>query len=172
MPLQHLTQEGSLAIGGVAMANQFGAWGIVPDRGKGGLIPLWTDFEVRGENRVLPTPAPSVTGVVIPYQRRITQSGHDLRLLVTGDIDGQTGATPTDAIVGLEANLAYLTANVIQPPATASGTRAAVLTMPSGATRTADVQVLRTTVETYLLHECGSLWIAKLRIDIPGGRFT
>lgn len=173
MPLQHLTQEGSLTVDGVAMANAFGAWGILSDaRGNGGLVKLWTDFAVRGQNRVLPTPAPSATGVVIPYERRITETRVDFNLVVTGDVDGQTGATPADAIQGLEANLAYLTANVIDPPATATGTRAAVLTMPSGATRAADIQSLGTTVQTYLLQECASLWIATWHVTIPEGRFT
>jgi hypothetical protein len=168
MPLAHLTQEGSLSVGGVALANAFGAWGIVGDeRGNGGLVKLWTDFDVRGEDRILP----SVTGV-IAYPRRMTATRHDLRLLVTGDVNGQTGATPSDATQGLETNLEYLRANFLAPVATATGTRAATLTMPSGSTRTADIHVLGTTVQTYLLQECASLWIGTVHIDIPEGRFS
>lgn len=173
MPIQHLTQEGALEVDGIAMANPFGAWGIVSDeKGNGGLLQLWTDFSVRGENRVLPTPAPSATGAVIPYEHRVTESKCDLRLLVTGDVDGQTGAINTDAVTGLEVNLGYLMTNVILPPATATGTRAAELTMPSGATRTADIQSTGTTTQTYLLQDCWSLWIATWHIIIPAGRFT
>lgn len=168
MPIQHTTQEGSLTIDGFAMANQFGAWGIVSDeRGNGGLVKLWADFEVRGEDRILP----SVPGF-LSYQRRITETRVDLRLLVTGDIDGQTGAVQADAIAGLEANLELLRAGVIAPVDTQAGTRAATLTMPSGGTRTADIHVLQVTTQSYLLQECGSLWIGTLHIDIPEGRFS
>lgn len=168
MPIQHLTQEGSLSLDGINLANSFGAWGILSDaKGVGGLVPLWTDFEVRGENRILP----SVTGVIM-YEHRVTESEFDLTLAVTGDIDGQTGAIPTDAIQGLETNLAYLTTNVILPPGNSTGTRAGVLTKPSGATLTTSVQVMYTKVQTYLLQECGSLWIGKLHIRLPEGRFS
>jgi hypothetical protein len=168
MPILNLIGEGSMTVDGIAMANTFGAWGIVADeRGKGGLVPLWTDFAVRGENRILP----SVTGVIM-YEHRVTETRYDFRLLVTGDVDGQTGATPTDAIEGLEANLDYLVTNIIEPPGTSTGTRAAVITKPSGATVSADIQSLGTTVQTYLLQDCASLWIATWHIDIPAGRFT
>jgi len=167
MPLQHLTQEGNLSLDGINLQNSFGAWGIIPEKGKGGLIQLWTDFEVRGQNRILP----SVTGVIM-YEHRITESEFDLRLVVTGDINGQTGATFTDAIQGLETNLAYLETNMIAPPGNATGTRAGILTMPSGATRTTSVQVMHTKVQEYLLQECAAGWIAMLHIRLPEGRFS
>ena len=167
MPLQHLTQEGTLSLDGISLQNTFGAWGIIPNKGRGGLIPLWTDFAVRGQNRILP----SVTGVIM-YEHRVTETEYDLRLAVTGDVDGQTGLSNTDAVQGLEVNLDYLTTNVILPPGNSTGTRAGVLIKPSGETLTASVQVMYTKVEDYLLQECASLWIAMLHIRLPEGRFS
>jgi len=167
MPIQHLTQEGTLSLDGISLQNPFGAWGVVPNKGKGGLIPLWTDYEVRGQNRILP----SVTGVIM-YEHRVTETEYDLRLAVTGDVDGQTGLSNTDAIEGLETNLDYLTTNVILPPGGPTGARAGVLVKPSGATLNASVQVMHTKVEDYLIFECAAIWIAMLHIRLPEGRFS
>lgn len=168
MPLTGLTAEGSLSIDGVDMANQFGAWGILHDgRGEGGLLKLWSpDFVIRGENRILP----SVTGVLM-YEHRMTETTVKLNLCVVGDVDGQTGLANTDATEGMEVNFDYLYENVVRPPGNSTGTRTGVLTLPSGATRTAEIQVLRTETQNYLLRGCDSLWISSLFVRIPGGRF-
>jgi len=168
MPLLHTQVEGELTIDGISMNPSNGAWGIVGDeKGKGGYVPLWNDFLVRGQDRVLP----SVTGI-LPYQRRRTGTPHELRLIVVGDVDGQTGNPELDAVVGLENNMEYLRENVIEPVPTQAGTRSAVLTMPSGNQREAEIHVLRTVTQTYLLQECGAIWIATLHISIPSGRFA
>jgi hypothetical protein len=168
MPLVHNANEGTMVIDSISMNPTNGAWGIVGDeRGQGGYVPLWAGFDVRGDDRVLP----SVTGV-IAYQRRRTVTRHDLRLIVVGDIIGQTSALETDSRVGLEENMEYLRENVIEPVDTSTGTRSASLTMPSGNTRTAEIHVLSVTTQTYLLRECGSIWIATLHISIPSGRFA
>lgn len=168
MPLQHTQDEGVLTISGISMNPSNGAWMIQGDKdGQGGLIPLWTDYDVRGEDRILP----SVTGV-IAYQRRMTATRHDLRFVVVGDTIGQTGAAALDQRIGLQTNLEYLRANVFAPVATMAGTRAATLTMPTGSPRAADIHVLRTTTQSYHFEECGSIWIGTLHIDIPEGRFS
>lgn len=167
MPLSYNFLEGSMTIDGIAMNNAFGAWGIIGDeRGQGGYLPLWADFDVRGKDRILPT----AVGV-IAYPRRVTATRRDFRLIVVGDVD-RLGAPNTDPIAGLQANLEYLRTNVIAPVATTTGTRAAVLTMPSTATRSADIHVLGVVTQSYNLASCGAIWIGTLQISIPSGRFT
>jgi hypothetical protein len=167
MPLVNNAAEGTLTIDGVDMNIGNGAWGIIGDeKGTGGYVQLWADFDVRGDDRILP----SVTGV-IAYQRRRTVTRHDFRLIVVGDVIGSTSAPETDTRVGLEENIEYLRENVIDPVDTATGTRSAVLDMPSGNQRAADIHVLGVTTQTYKLSECGSIWIATMHISIPSGRF-
>lgn len=168
MPLQNIDNEGTLTIGAVAMNNAYGAWGIVGDeRGAGGLVHLWAGFDVRGEDRLLP----GATGV-LAYPRRMTVKRHDLRLLVTGDVVGQTGLAPADATQGLATNIEYLRANVFAPVVSSTGTRAATLTVPGQTNRTADIHVLGMTIQSYMLGDCGSIAVTTLHISIPGGRFT
>jgi len=168
MPLQHNSDEGTLTVDGISLNNAFGAWGVYGDKtGQGGLLKLWNDFDVRGDDRILP----SATGV-IAYERRVTATRHDLTLTVVGDVNGQTGATVMDCRVGLQDNMDYLMTNVILPPGTSTGTRSASLSMFSGGPRTADIHVLRTTTQLYHIDECGSIWVATLHISIPGGRFS
>lgn len=168
MPLVHNASEGTMTIDTVSMNPANGAWGIIGDeQGKGGYVQLWAGFDVRGQDRILP----SVTGY-IAYQRRRTVTAFNLRLIVVGDVIGETGAPELDTRVGLEENIEYLRENVIDPVATQTGTRSATLTMPSGNTREAEIHVLDVTTQQYKLSECGSIWIANLRISIPSGRFA
>lgn len=168
MPLRNNDIEGTLTIGGISMNPANGAWGVLGDeRGEGGLVKLWADYDVRGEDRLLP----GATGV-IPYQRRMTVTRHDLRLLVVGDILGETGAPVADSRSGLRANLEYLRVNVFAPVVSTSGTRAATLTVPGAAARSANIHVLGVVTQSYGLVECGSIWVGTLQISIPLGRFT
>lgn len=168
MPLQHTDIEGTLTVSGIALENSFGAWGITGDaQGKAGLIHLWAGFDVRGEDRLLPT----VPGV-LAYQRRMTKTRHDLRLLIVGDVNGQTGAPALDPIETLAANIEYLRANVVAPVDSATGTRAAVLTVPGQSSRSADIHVLGMPVLNAQLGMCGAIAIATLQISIPEGRFS
>jgi hypothetical protein len=171
MPLTNFAIEGTLYISGVNMNRP--AWAVLGDeRGKNGLVPLWIEADVRGDDRLLP----SVTGV-IPYRRRITVTRHDLRILVAGDVD-VNGAPVANPTIGLENNLTYLRTNVVAPVASATGTRSAILTMPSGVTRTADIHVLDLVVQSYMFSPVvdgcsqGALLIGILQISIPSGRFT
>lgn len=168
MPLFGLDAEGTLSIDGIDMANQYGAWGIIGDeRGQGGLLRLTVEFDVRGEDRILP----SVTGV-IAYQRRMTVTKFDLRLLVIGEVDGVTGTPVSDSRIGLQDNLDYLRANIWDPVDTATGTRSAVYTALDTSTRTAEIHVLGVKTQTYQLQECGSIYVGTLQISIPEGRFV
>lgn len=171
MPLANYDIEGSLSISTISMNRP--AWAVIGDeRGTGGLVHLWPEFDVRGQDRILP----SVAGV-IPYQRRMTVTRKDLRLLVVGDVD-ETGTPVSDPVEGLEANLEYLRTNTFAPVVSSTGTRAAVLTMPSGATRTANIHVLGLVVQSYVLGKVldgcaqGAIAITTLQISIPTGRFA
>lgn len=168
MPLQHTDLEGTLEIDSFDMQNVFGAWGIVGDeQGRGGLVHLWDKFDVRGEDRILPG-APGY----LAYPRRITVTRQDLRLLVTGDVDGVTGITNTDPIAGLAINTEYIRVGVLAPVASATGLRSALLTVPGMADRTALIHVLGTVTQSYQLGMCGSLAVKTLQLSIPGGRFS
>lgn len=165
MPLTNYAPEGSMTIDGLSMNRP--AFAIVGDeRGEGGYVKLWADFDVRGEDRILP----SATGV-IAYPRRMTVTRVDFRLLVVGDVD-QAGAPVVDSVVGLQNNIEYIRANIVAPVATSTGTRVAILTMPSGATRSADIHVLGVVTQSYGIVDCGSIWIGTLQISIPAGRFA
>lgn len=173
MPLRGNANDGVLTIGSISMNPTNGAWGIIGDeRGEGGLVKLWVDYDVRGQDRILP----SATGV-IAYPRRMTATRHDLRLIVVGDVIGATSAPSADTRSGLRQNLEYLRTNVFAPVVSTSGTRAATLTVPGAAARTAAIHVLGVVTQTYNLTPasdgCGlSIWIGTLQISIPGGRFA
>lgn len=168
MPLQNTRDDGVLTIGGISLNPTNGAWGIVGDeRGEGGLVQLWAEFDVRGQDRVLP----GANGV-LAYRRRITATRHDLRLLVVGDVIGQTGAPANNPREGLAANLEYLRANVLAPVASATGTRAATLTVPGQSNRSADVHVLGLVTQSYMISGCHGLYVGTLQISIPAGRFA
>jgi hypothetical protein len=168
MPLVNNAIEGTLTIGAISMNPANGAWGIFGDeRGEGGLVHLWAGFDVRGEDRILP----SATGV-IAYQRRMTVTRHDLRFIIVGDVIGQTGVAAPDATVGLATNTEYIRANVLAPVASSTGTRAATLTIPGAATRSANIHVLGMVTQSYKLGECGAITVNTLQISIPTGRFA
>ena len=157
--------EGTLTIGGISINRA--AWAVLGDNtGQGGLLPLWIYTEQRGEDRILPNAAG-----VIPYRRREAPTRHDLRLLITGDVD-QNGAAVTDSRAGLATNLTYLETNVIQPTAATDGTRAATLTVFGAASRSANIHVLGLVPQEYHLSETSTIMVATLQISIPAGRFV
>lgn len=168
MPLVNTALEGTLTVDAFALQNAFGAWGICGDeQGRGGLVHLWTKFDVRGQDRLLP----GATGV-IAYPRRIAPTRHDLRLLVCGDVDGLTGTPYTDPAEGLAENLEHIRALALVPVVSASGTRAATLTVPGMASRAAAIHVLGQVIQSYMITFCQSLAVTTLQISIPGGRFA
>lgn len=168
MPLRNTQNEGTLEISGINMNPANGAWGIVGDeRGQGGLVHLWSKFDVRGEDRLLP----GAVGV-IPYPRRMTGTRVDLRLLIVGDVVGQTGALATDATEGLATNIEYLRTNVVAPVVSSTGLRSAVLEVPGQSDRTALIHVLGLVTQSYMLGECGAIAVTTLQISIPEGRFS
>lgn len=165
MPINAPTCEGTLTIGTTLMNRP--AWAIVgDDQGEGSLIQLWPEFDVRGEDRLLP----GANGV-IPYRRRLTVTEWELRLMVVGDVD-QNGNPTADAALGLMQNLEILRSGVFAPVASATGTRSATLTYPGMTPRTADIHVLGFKRTFMRLGRNKAIYDGKMRISIPAGRFS
>lgn len=145
---------GSLVINSVSMTTP--AWYIVD------LRDLWLGPAVRGSDRIIP----GVNGV-IPYMRRPTVTTVSLPMIVSGR-KNSSGTDYGNYYIGLETNIAYLRANVVDPTTTTNGTRAATLTMPSGATRTANIHVLSMTPGEVVRY----MQKFTLDISIPTGAFA
>lgn len=138
---------GTLAIAGVPLCVQ--AW-CLPD-----LSALWIGPSRRGADVVIPHLAGS-----LPQVERRASTAFSLRFIVTGALAGAGVAAASTPSRQLEANWAYLMANVLKPLATGTGTRTVTWTLPSGASVSAAAHVscgkalslgtdavLRTTVE-------------------------
>lgn len=147
--------QGVLTINGVSM--HCPAWNVVR------LTSLWLTPTVRGgPNRAIP----GITGRRA-YRRRIDETAHSLPMLVSGVRD-RTGAIQANPWVGLQVNIAYLRANVVDPTNATDGTRAATLLMPDGTTRTANVEVIGMTAGEAVMY------VQKFTLDlvIPAGAFV
>jgi len=146
--------SGELTINGVSMHTP--AWAVVD------LTVLWMGAQVRGFDRLIPF-APGV----IPHRRRMTVTQHSLPMVITGAVD-RLGVAWPDPWEGLEANIDYLRAFVVDPTNATDGTLPATLDMPSGASRTADIHVLRLSLGVVQ----SGLMRATLDISIPEGAFA
>lgn len=144
--------QGSLTINGVSMSTP--AWKILD------LAPLWFPPDVRGGNVVIP----GVAGRHA-YPRRVDETTYRLPMLVYHGYD-RTGSTYADPSNGLQTNVAYLYTNVVAP--TIGTTVAAVLTLPSGSTQGANVQVQLEMSD----HYGNSATKAVLHVTVPAGRFA
>lgn len=151
-PLPADTSDGQLEINGVDLICP--AWDVVSLRG------LWTVVATRGSNVRIPT----VQGAK-KRRRRIDEArARTLDMVIIGEYD-RLGSLNADPRVGLETNLNYLRENVMDPPTAAA--LDATLTMPSGAERTAEVQI-----ESFELGEgTESLTLATVTFTIVGGVF-
>lgn len=154
--LPTVTTGGQLTIGGVALIGP--AWTVVEEA----LTDLWLGGDLRGEDRIIPGAAGA-----IPYPRRWTVTRRSIPMWINPDVD-RTGAAHSSPQVGLWLNIKYLRENVVDPPGTTTGTRAAVLTLPDATTRTADVHVLGLTLGVRGLGG----FAAALDISIPAGVFA
>lgn len=146
--------SGALEINGVSMHTD--AWTVID------LTVLWMGADIRGTDRILPT-----TPGVIPYRRRMTVTRHSLPMVIVGYVD-QTGTPYSDPWEGLETNIDFLRAWVVDPTNVGDGTLPASLTMPSGSTRTADIHVLGLNLGTVSRARVR----ATLDISIPEGVFA
>lgn len=121
------------------MAEQVAIDGIVLPRAGYGWIEnineLWRGPDVRGANDIVPG-----TAGTNPNPRRATESRRQLYVILVGD-QTYAGSANANTRTGLEVNLYHFRANVVDPTGTGDGTRTAVLTLPSGATKTGLVHV-------------------------------
>lgn len=158
MPLLSIVDplcQGSLTIAGVSMHTP--AWDVVD------LVPLWVTPTVRGgPNRAIP----GISGRR-SFQRRFDETAHSLRMIVHGEVN-RLGVPQANPWAGLQANIAYLRANVVDPTGATDGTRAATLAMPDGSTRTANIVVLGMTPGEFVKY------VRKFTLDIliPAGGFV
>lgn len=133
--------------------------------------PLWGQVNVTGGNRRL-----SRTHGDRPLPRYRTTTEHSLGMMICGETD-QDGDPYPNPWLGLELNLKYLRDNLVDPPGTATGTRASTLLMPSGDLRTADVTYLDVRLGDPLTGHNGlngnvtAAFNASLEISIAAGRF-
>lgn len=149
---------GQLSISGVNLRGP--AWHVLD------LFPLWSSPTLRGQDRILPTAAG-----VRPFRRRRTVTVRSLEMVVVGDCDrfGDVivDCDEADYAAQLQENIDYLLDNVVEPPGTQDGTRDAILTMPDGTTRTADVHVVGFDLHGGRYDITG----VTLTLSIPNGRF-
>lgn len=96
---------------------------------------LWTPASVIGDDLVIPH-----RDGVVALRRRKTVTKQSIQLLIIGQVD-YAGTPNDDPIVGVEENMDFLDTYIFAPVISDSGTRTAVLTLPSGATRTGQVHI-------------------------------
>jgi len=124
---------------------------------------LWQSGEQRGRDVELP----GVDGL-LPRQRFLTVTTHTLQLVISGSV--RVSGSPTTAAANLEANIAYLRDTVCQPTGTGDGTKAIVVSMPSGGTMTGDVHVLNLRLGRVV--ENAKWALATVDISIPAGELV
>lgn len=128
------------------------------------LSPLWLPPDMLGDD----VPMPGVTGAV-PRRRRYGVGKVVLEMRFVPDVEQDgTPIVETSNLHGLEQNLADFVSTVVEPVASTEGTRPAVLTMPSGATRTGGVHVESFEVADMRPTGCR----AAITLSIPGGKLT
>ncbi len=112
-----------------------------------------------------------------PYPRRYTVTRHSLPFVIVGSVN-RLGVANTNHWAGLEVNIDYLRANVIDPVVSATGTRLAVLTKPSGAQVSGPVHVLGLTTQSkgegidLRTGEPTVIWDGNLELSLPYGTLT
>lgn len=143
------TCYGTISIGGVAMDGL--AWAIQD------YSDLYGTPDQRGADVLIPGDEG-----LDPKLRRVTASRYSFPLMVVGRND-RFGALYGDPYAGLQANIAYLNANVLLPTGTGDGTRSLVWTTPSGATKTTDVHVLPFKPRT----RPGAVIMGSLELSVP-----
>lgn len=156
LPLTGSLCDGQLTVDGEAL--RCSAWWVLS------LSPLWASGPIRGADRLLP----GVTGVRA-YRRRRTVATYSLPMLIVGSHD-KLGVALADEWAGLRANVDALRL-VTDPVNTGDGTRALVLTMPGGGTRTGTAHVSLTLGETIVGSGQAGLR-ATLDLSIPAGTLS
>jgi hypothetical protein len=139
------------------------------------VIELWEPQELLGEDRLIPV-GPTGEPVVVTREWFPTTTTRRLRVAIYG-ANTSAGVPYADPWDGLEANINALRTAVVDPPS-GTGLRAATLTMPSGAVRTADVRVRGLTLgkstegTNQITGEADVLVLATLALDVHGAGFV
>jgi ABC-type uncharacterized transport system permease subunit len=156
-----VTQAGNLTIQNNSLADipMVSLGWVVTD-----LSPLWFYGQMRGQN-------PRMYGVAgsVGYRKVLDEQTVTIPIVFSGDYNrSNTPLAVPNAYAGLEYNINDFTNTLFLPPNTTAGTRLAKLTMPSGAVRTASVQL-----NNFQQVNKGPAWIATtVDVIIIGGRFT
>lgn len=136
-------------------------------------IDLWLGRDLKGTDLDMPPP---VVGSR-PHPRRFTVTRHSIPFAICGDVDWD-GAPNSDHWAGLEENIFYLRENVIDPVESETGTRLAVLTLPSGRVLSGPVHVLGLTPGAkgeginQFTGEESVIMLATLELSLPYGVLT
>lgn len=153
-----LTQNSAmtLTIGGIDMNGP--AWKVL------NMHVLKQPPPQRGSDRLIPG-----SSGVLAYRRRTTVAVHSLQMLISGTHD-RNGSSNSNRVQQLFTNVDYLQYEVVEPPTTGDGTRAAVLTTNGQLVPlTADIHVLG--MEFGEMSADATWMKAVLEISIPSGRF-
>ena len=125
------------------------------------LWTFWEPAQLEASNIKLA----GVTGVTA-RKPLVQPTTHSLQLVISGEVS-TTGTPDTDYPARLKTNIAYIASNFTNIPATADGTRTAVLTLPSGATLTGPVHILGLTIGEVV---SDARWaLAVLEVSVPAG---
>jgi hypothetical protein len=155
---------GLLSIDGIALNGP--AWNAAD------VFELWLGGDLKGSN----LPMPLVTGDR-PYPRRFTTTRVSLPFVIVGSVT-RLGVPNANHWAGLEVNIDYLRTNVVDPVNSATGTRLAVLTKPSGAQVSGPVHVLGLTTVSkgggidLRTGEPTVVWDGNLELSRPYGALT
>lgn len=127
------------------------------------LVDLYMPPAVRGRNVLIP----GASGTRA-YPLRITETDYSLPMLIGGLQPDGSEPTAGQEIQQMLDNLAYLRAEILDPPAAPTATRAATLTMPDLTVLNAAVQVLGLTMGFHI----GDFMRVMLELRIPAGGFV
>lgn len=124
---------------------------------------LWQPGQQSGDNVQLA----GVNGA-LARPRFLTTTVHTLELVISGRV--RVSGSATTSAANLEANVEYMRETVCVPVASSTGTRALVVTMPSGGTMSGAVHVGNFRFGQVAPHAKWAL--ATIDISIPGGELT
>lgn len=123
--------------------------------------PLKEPAAQRGGDRLIP----GLPGVRA-HRRRNTVTVKQIPMQITGVVDSD-GDPFADGLNGLQQNIDEIIDSIVEPVASATGTRSATWHLPDGSTRTAQIHVTGLQLQRVSPVEARAV----LTISIPAGRF-
>ncbi len=125
------------------------------------LYEWWLPAQQRGSDKI----RPGVDGA-FPVRRRKAATRRTLEMFISGEVDA-FGVPYDDPFVGLSTNLYAFEVNLVDPVASTTGTRTALLTLPNGDQREGPVHVLG--MEVSEIRRTSRFCYATIDVSIPGG---